>query len=200
MLKLPFIFLLFLLSNWSYGQDLTFRTSERLILGNYKERSASISSGDIDGDGDMDVLVANGRHWPGQNRILVNNGKGIFTASKPLGLESATSYATELADFDMDGDLDVAVGNDMAPNYIFINDGAGNFVKASSFGMTYAPTRNLTTADIDMDGDIDILITNRGRENEICLNNGMGDFSVSIGFGSKDDSTIDVEVADIDGD
>src|SRR5690606_29687500 len=121
----------------TYGQSIEFRTSGRLILGIDKERTASIDAGDIDNDGDIDLIVANGRHWPGQNRIFLNDGRGIFTVSKPLGLESETSYSTELADFNNDGYLDIAVGNDMAPNYIFMNDGAGNFTKASSFGAKY---------------------------------------------------------------
>ena len=176
MIRNIFVIVFFLLHGLAFGQKISFKMSERLILGNYKERSASVSAGDVDGDGDMDVLVANGRHWPGQNRILINNGKGIFTVSKPLGIESATSYAAELADLDQDGDLDVVVGNDMAPNSIFINVGEGEFVKAASFGTRYAPTRNITVSDIDMDGDLDILITNRGRENEICLKEESGGF------------------------
>lgn len=183
-----------------FGQEIEFRTNGRSLLGIAKERSASIGIGDIDQDGDLDVLVANGRHWPGQNRIFINNGKGIFTVSKPLGLESETSYATELADFDGDGDLDVAVGNDRAPNYIFENDGTGNFKKASVFGKLSAPTRNITLADIDNDGDLDILITNRGSENEICLNDGTGVFSNCLGFGSQSDATIDLAVVDMNGD
>ena len=160
----------FFFSIFSYCQNLEFFNSDRLILGTHKERTASIGVGDIDNDGDADILVANGRHWPGQNRVFVNNGKGVFTVSRPLGNERETSYSTELADFDNDGDLDIAVGNDMAPNYIFINDGNGIFIKGPSFGKKYAPTRNIVVSDIDNDGDIDILITNRGRENEICLN------------------------------
>ena len=156
--------------------------------------------GDIDFDGDLDIVIANGRHWPGQNRIFFNNGRGKFTVSKALGTESSTSYSTELADFDNDGDLDIAVGNDMAPNSLFINDGNGNFFKAGNFGEDYAPTRNLVVADIDSDGDNDILITNRGWLNEICLNDGKGHFGQTMGFGSSDDSTIDVEIADMDND
>lgn len=193
--------LLFLFhSQITFSQELEFRSNTRLVLGNGNEKSASIDVGDIDKDGDLDILVANGRHWPEPNMVFFNNGFGIFTVSKLLDNISETSYATELADFDGDGDLDVAVGNDMAPNAIYINDGKGNFSRARNFGNNYSPTRNLKTTDIDMDGDIDILITNRGKENEICLNNGKGDFSEIIKFGSKDDSTIDVEVIDIDKD
>lgn len=199
MTKISFL-LFFFIGFIVQSQAINFSTSNRLIFGTYEERTASMGVGDIDNDGDMDVVLANGRHWPGQNRIFFNNGSGKFSVSKPLGSERATSYSTELADFDKDGDLDIAVGNDMAPNSLFINDGNGNFSKAGNFGENYAPTRNIIVADIDKDGDEDILITNRGRQNEICLNNGKGKFNQTLGFGSMSDSTIDLEVADMDND
>src|SRR5690606_18042647 len=112
---------------------------------------------------------------------------GIFTVSAPLGFESATSYSTELADFDGDGDLDIAEGNDSAPNYLYINDGAGNFVRGKTFGRRYDSTRNIIVEDINQDGAPDILITNRGKENEICINDGKGNFVKSIPFGTSKD-------------
>ena len=111
-----------------------------------------------------------------------------------------SSFCLAIDDLDNDGDLDIAVGNDMAPNALFLNDGKGNFTHKGSFGVTYAPTRNLTLADLNQDGSVDILITNRGRANEICLNDGKGNFGETMSFGSSDDSTIDVEAADIDND
>lgn len=200
MIKINTLLLLLIGLTAAKGQSVNFTSNNRLIFGTHQERTASMGTGDIDNDGDMDVVIANGRHWPGQNRLFFNNGNGKFSVSKALGAESSTSYSTELADFDLDGDLDIAVGNDMAPNSLFINDGTGNFSKASNFGESYAPTRNIVVADIDNDGDTDILITNRGRQNQICLNDGTGKFNRTLGFGSKDDSTIDVEVADMDND
>jgi len=149
-------------SIFCHSQEITI---SNIILGGSKEKTASISSGDIDNDGDIDLIIANGRHWPGQNKILLNNGKGGFTVEKNLGDNKLTSYAAELSDLDNDGDLDIAVGNDKAPNYIFLNDGNGNFEKASSFGRPYSNTRNIKLDDIDDDGDIDILITNRLEPN-----------------------------------
>ena len=94
---------------FSFAQETEIKSNGRLILGTYQERTASISSGDIDGDGDNDVLVANGRHWPGQNRIFINDGRGIFTVEKDLGTKRETTYATELADLDNDGILPTVV-------------------------------------------------------------------------------------------
>ena len=183
------------------GQEIHFKSNSRLVLGVESNKSASVSAGDIDNDGDIDIVVANGRHWPQTNNIFINNGFGKFTVAKSLDNNKETSYATELADIDSDGDLDIIVGNDMAPNAIYFNDGVGNFLRSTyGFGEPYSSTRNIKTTDVDADGDIDIVITNRGKENEICLNNGKGVFFKSIKFGSNKDATIDVDVVDINKD
>ncbi len=150
-MKYLFVFFCWLACPFAYSQNIEFVTSERHVLGTPHDKTASIGVGDIDNDGDIDAVVANGRHWPEQNRVFFNNGFGVFTVSRPLDEISETTYATELADFDGDGDLDVAVGNDMAPSAVYINDGKGNFKRGSSFGKPYVPTRNLTTTDIDKD-------------------------------------------------
>ncbi len=168
-------------------------------LGIQQERSASLSFGDIDGDGDRDIVVANGRHWPGQNRIFLNNGAGGFTVERPLGTDAATSYAAALADLDYDGDLDVAVGNDRAPNLVYWNDGGGHFTSGPTFGVIDS-TRSLLLADLDGDGRTDILVNNRGMENGIYFNDRDLIFDRRGSFGTQADSTIDVAAADLNGD
>ena len=117
MLKNHLVIPLLFIGLLGQSQSIDFRTNSRTILGLQKDRTASVSLGDIDNDGDIDAVVANGRHWPQQNQVFFNSGKGKFTVSQPLAITSETSYATELADFDLDGDLDVAVGNDQAPKH-----------------------------------------------------------------------------------
>ncbi|MFB3103813.1 MAG: FG-GAP repeat domain-containing protein, partial [Pseudomonadales bacterium] len=117
----------------------------------------------------------------------------------PLGRDLVTSYATELADLDQDGDLDIAVGNDNAPNAIFLNDGHGHFRHHASFGQP-SSIRSLTLFDIDQDGDTDILANARGKPNLIFFNDGSANFPTSQSFGNAVDSTIDVAVADLNND
>lgn len=191
-----------LISQYAITQHSHFKNpnGSRFSLGAQEQRTASVAYGDIDQDGDIDIVVANGRHWPDQNEVFLNNGSGYFSTSFPLGVYRSTSYAAEIADLDGDGDLDIVVGNDKAPNRLFFNDGKGHFKEQGGFGNENSNTRNVTLNDIDNDGDMDILVTNRRYTNEICLNNGNGVFDEIIHFGNDEDSTIDVEVEDMDGD
>jgi hypothetical protein len=176
-----------------------FESSDRLTLGTEANLSASVRIADIDRDKDLDVVVANGRHWPQQNFLLINQGRARFNVQRRLGEDRSTTYATEVADLDGDGDLDIAVGNDMAPNRIFLNDGSGRFKPGATFG-EISSVRSLTLADIDRDKDIDIVATSRGKRNQIYLNDGKGRFGAGRPFGARDDSTIDVAVADLNQD
>jgi len=173
--------------------------TSRSTLGTESNRSASVRLGDVDGDGDLDAVIANGRHWPQQNYLFLNQGRGKFSVMRPLGVDQATSYACELADLDGDGDLDMAIGNDMALGQILLNDGAGNFASAGPFGKV-ASVRSLAVEDIDSDGDNDILVTCRGMQNQIYLNDGNASFKPGPTYGTSTDSTIDVAVADINQD
>ena len=177
----------------------TLMTNLRSTLGTESNRSASVRLGDVDGDGDLDAVVANGRHWPQQNYVFLNQGRGKFSVMRPLGLDRATTYACELADLDGDGDLDLAIGNDMALGQILLNDGDGNFVASKPFGKV-ASVRSLTVADVDSDGDKDILVTCRGMQNQIYLNSGNANFTTGPTYGTSTDSTIDVAVADLNQD
>ena len=169
-------------------------------VGAFENRTASVASEDLNNDGYVDVVVANGRHWPQQNYVFLNSGKGSFTRAYLLDSELQTSYAAEIADLDGDGDFDIAVGNDNAPNVFYLNDGNASFVRGGTFGKPISSTRNITLSDIDNDGDIDILITNRGQINEICINDGAANFERVIEFGGEKDSTIAVVVKDMNND
>ena len=71
----------------SAQHERTFRPLRSVGAGS--ELTASISLADVNGDGALDAIVANGRHWPGQNRIYLNDGRAAFTLARRLGDEQA---------------------------------------------------------------------------------------------------------------
>ena len=84
--------------------------------------SISVTLGDLDGDGDLDAMVANTSGQP--NTVWTNDGNGTFTNSgQALGNSKSKSVA--LGDLDGDGDLDAMVGNFDQPNTVWVNDQLG---------------------------------------------------------------------------
>jgi hypothetical protein len=138
------------------------------------ETTANASLGDLDGDGDLDVVLAKGRHGPLVNLVGLNDGGGGFTFHD-LDAGADRSYSAGLADFNGDGYLDVAVGNDSPDTKsVHFGDGRGQFHLAGSFGDAKWPTRNVTISDLNGDERGDVAVANRGGPSYLCLNDGQG--------------------------
>jgi hypothetical protein len=166
------------------------------------EIAANAAIGDVDRDGDEDLVVAKGRHWPLVNVVLVNDGSGHFV-TRALG-EADRSYSAALADIDHDGDLDVVVGNDSPDEKrIYLNDGHGQYAADGTFGVKEWATRNVTSADVNQDGHVDLVVANRSgssgaHANYICFNDGGGRFANCMPLSTE--SSTRIEAADLNGD
>ena len=122
-----------------------------LLLENTSENSANVSMGDLNGDGNLDIVLAKGRHTPLVNRVLINDGRGRFPVGQDLGTADR-SYSAGLVDLDLDGDLDIVVSNDSPdPKPVYLNDGKGNFRLGSTYGRPEWPMRNASVADLNGD-------------------------------------------------
>ena len=177
---------------------------EALALEASSDRTANASIGDLDRDGDLDIVLAKGRHWEEPEWILLNDGDGAFGERRELGGSPDRTYTAALTDLDGDGTLDLVVGNDRPdPKRIYLNDGTGHFELAGTFGDPNWSTRNVTTADLDADARPDIIVANRGggergTANQVCLNDGAGSFPTCAGFSEESATTI--AAGDLDGD
>ena len=128
------------------------------------------ATGDIDNDGDMDVVITelNGKTgtalW-----CLMNDGTGYLNKRKCGGI---FSFALELADMDSDGYLDVLLGAHEFENNAFTgivwNDGRGNFPKHIKTSLPqhkkkWGTVPEVSVADLDKDGDLDIVYSRAGK-------------------------------------
>src|SRR6187431_581862 len=153
----------------------TFKTAVNLET--TSEDSANVSMGDLDGDGDLDIVLAKGRHTPLLDRVLINDGKGGFVATD-LGPTPDRTYTAALADLDGDGDLDVLTSNDTPDQkLVYLNDGKGRFTVAGTWGVAAWSTRNAAVADLNGDGRVDVIAANRPGPSFVCLNLGGGRFA-----------------------
>ncbi len=174
-----------------------------LLLETTSETSANVSIGDVNGDGNLDIVLAKGRHWPLVNRVLLGDGRGHILPAYNLGGAADRSYSGRLVDIDGDGDLDVVISNDTPdPKLIYLNDGKGHFHVGSTYGRAEWQTRNASVADLNGDGQPDIIAANRtdSGANYICLNKGKGRFDADcIAFSHESATTITSADFDHDG-
>ena len=133
---------------------------------NFKVYDHGGATGDIDNDGDMDVVITElgGGFW-----CLMNNGSGFLTKQR-CGGSNASSL--ELADMDNDGDLDAIVGGMNRKGFTGVvwNDGRGNFMPYDATPLkqhkdTYEGVPEVSASDLDNDGDMDIVYSRVGIEN-----------------------------------
>lgn len=154
----------------------------------------SLSAADYDNDGDVDVLVLRGGWLQAQglvrNSLLRNNGDGTFsdvTRAAGLAEPARPTQAAAWADYDLDGDLDLFIGNEgiqqgdrkeVFADNLFRNNGDGTFTDVAVMaGVTndrYA--KSVVWGDYDSDGDPDLYISNIGP-NRLYRNNGDGTFT-----------------------
>lgn len=161
------------------------------------DRPAAVATGDIDGDGDLDLVAANS----GTNTVSVfkNRGDGTFLAPTTFIVGNSPADVV-LARLDGDADLDLAVSNAFSSTVsVLKNDGLGNFATATSFGVGTTPFK-LVAGDLDGDNDMDLATTNEFSNSvTVLLNNGSASFPTrrDVSVGSSPEGLV---VADIDGD
>jgi hypothetical protein len=125
---------------------------------------------DYDGDGDVDIFVANDET---PNVLWRNEGNGRFAE---VAVEAGVAYngegdtqagmGVDAADYDGDGDVDLYVTNFYRePNTLYRNEGQGRFADFTAAAGLAAPTLDYLGwgtkfLDWDNDGDLDLFVVN----------------------------------------
>lgn len=128
-----------------------------------------LAMGDLDRDGDLDLVVGQA-FWDTTGAVIwfANDGKGNFT--NPTTVESGPgNRALSVIDLDGDGDLDIFSAYFSSARW-FANDGTGKFVKQPSINVSMSRTYRL--GDMNGDGKVDILAAGFGEASWFEYRNG----------------------------
>lgn len=183
---------------------------EEIVIARDMRGPVHTSAADLDGDGDLDLLVASmGELFPNNDRIgtlfvLENDGRQNFT---PRVLLEKVARVTDVqaADFNNDGKLDLAVvhfGYDQGEVRWMERTGPWEF--RSHVLLNLSGGVNLRVADFTGDGspDFAVNLSQQWEEVHLLANDGRGNFAHRILFGSTNDdfAMSNLAAGDLDGD
>lgn len=163
-------------------------------------RPLGLASGDLDGDGRRDIVVAMSglpqSGVPGTVRVLRGMTGGAF--GDPVTVAATvSSSALSVADLDGDGDDDIAVAawyfySDPFPGrtyifdpgglYVLLNDGHGAFTNSGLLPAGSGPT-DVQVADLNADGVPDLVAINQAGYAAVLPGRGGGEFGAAMNFG-----------------
>jgi len=175
-------------------------------LGSDAHDTRALAWGDVDGDGDLDLIVGNSLQT---SRLYLNNGTAYPFAGvtgRDVSSDTHNTRALALGDVDGDGDLDLIAGNIGQPNRLYLNNGTAdpwNGVTGVDVTSDGDNTEALALGDVDGDGDLDLIAGNNGTVNRLYLNNGTADpwsGVTGVDVSGDTDAVRALALGDVDGD
>ena len=141
---------------------------------------SSLAAGDFNGDGRLDLAVAN----KGSNNVSLGlgTGTGTFGSGGTVTVGTSPEFIA-VGDFNRDGDDDLATANSGSNNVsIALGNGNATFQSAAPYSVGTAP-RAIAIGDFDRDGDSDLAVSNHDSDNvSILLGNGNGTFAAAVPY------------------
>lgn len=143
---------------------------------------SSSAKGDVDNDGDLDLIVTGWTSLNTEQTILyLNNGNGVFSeaASQFSGVRFGDC---EFSDIDNDGDLDLFIVGYTGVMYrsdFYLNDGSGNF-QLDVLNTITGVSAEAEFIDFEGDLDEDLVVVGWG-DTRLYVNDGTGVFTESSG-------------------
>ena len=168
----------------------------------------TMDAGDVEGDGDIDLIVTGNNGTANVTEIYVNDGSGNYSLLSGTNLPYYINGSADFIDMEGDNDLDVLVtGIEISPfayhTDLYQNDGANNFTLVGGTPFSGVASADIEVMDMDGDNDEDVFIMGTATlgidKNNVYLNDGSGNFT-KYNLASVDYSQGDASLGDIDGD
>lgn len=169
-------------------------------IGDRPDRSYSGELIDMDGDGDLDVVVSNDR--PDAKVVHLNDGRGRFVPGAVFGRGEWSTRHISVIDLNGDALPDVVLANrygrNSGPSYICFGESGGRFTQECvAFAEGSATT--IKPADVNGDGFPDLVVPHRDEgQSNIYLNDGKGGFTERRPFGPSNAAIRSAAPADLD--
>ena len=167
----------------------------------------SLTSGDFDGDLDLDLVVTGYDGGGPIAKIYENDGSGGFTENTNANLTGVNAGSVATADFDGDNDPDLVVTGSSGSGLItkiYENDGSGGFSENTNANLTGVYNSSVAWGDFDGDDDPDLVVTGNSSNGQkiakIYENDGSGGFTENTNANLTGVYNSSVATADFDGD
>jgi pimeloyl-ACP methyl ester carboxylesterase len=192
--------------------DGTFQSAVTYGSGGVQPLSLAVE--DVNGDGRLDVVVANvctaicAPPSPGSVAVLLGNGDGTFQPAVPYGAGGLNALSVAVRDVNGDGKLDLLVGNgsDFGSSVnggvsVLLGNGDGTFQPAKTYGSGGGAVYAVAGVDVNGDGKVDVVATTFDSNTvSVLLGNGDGTFQTAASYGSGGAYSHSVAVGDVNGD
>lgn len=181
-------------------------SNNNIPLANTSVNSMDIESADVDGDGDLDLVVAGEFR---RNLLLINDGNGVFAedASRLFPEKNTNdnfpgedSEDIVFADFDQDDDLDILfVSEDSLFHELLVNDGDGHFTFIA-YDFPASIGNAVAVLDLNNDDYPDVIVGNIGQNNVYINNQDLTFTAENNRWPINTEGTQDLKLVDLDGD
>jgi hypothetical protein len=172
-----------------------------------------VATADFNGDGKLDLAVANQTGSNSNVMILLGNGDGTFQAPASYSTAATSAVFMAVGDFNNDGAPDLAVVNGTTQDSvsILLGNGDGTFQSAVLMSSGGAFPKSVAVADLNGDGIPDLAVANGCATDTnlacssdgavaVLLGNGDGTFQAPVSYDSAGNQANFVAVGDFNGD
>ena len=140
-------------------------------FGTGNEAIAAVAAGDVDNDGDLDLVVGNDNQ---RSAIYRNDGAGTFPPGGTFG--SSKARAVAVGDLNGDGRLDVIDAESNTGVKIYLGSGEGQLDAGHLLPVSKGNPVSLAVADVNGDRKLDLIVGYSDGPAAVYLNDGQANF------------------------